>query len=199
MGNFWDERYASGDYVYGKEPNRYFKSVIDKLPVGKLLVPGAGEGRDAVYAATLGWDVLAFDQSTQGKEKALRLAAENNVTIQYDIMDVVDFNVMPDRFNAVALIYFHLPEKLRSDFYKKIPGSLLSDGAVILESFTPKQLQNSSGGPRELAMLMSSRILQTEFPQLVIHNNQEVEVILEEGAFHRGKADIVRFLATKIA
>ena len=73
---FWNERYAQKEYVYGKAPNAFFKSVIDQLKPGRLLVPGAGEGRDAVYAATLGWQVDAFDSSETGREKALSLAQE---------------------------------------------------------------------------------------------------------------------------
>ncbi len=197
MSNFWDERYAKEEYAYGKEPNAYFKLVIDKLPAGQLLVPGAGEGRDAVYAAKLGWDVLAFDQSAQGREKALRLAAEQNVTIQYDLMDVADFITTPESFDAVALIYFHLPERLRTDFHNKITGCLRPDGAIILEAFNPKQLQNTSGGPKEASMLITSALLQDEFADLSIKNNEEIEVSLNEGQFHFGKADVVRFLATK--
>ena len=73
MKKFWNERYADSQYAYGTEPNAFFKSQIDQRPAGRILLPAEGEGRNAVYAATLGWDVYAFDFSTKAKEKALLL------------------------------------------------------------------------------------------------------------------------------
>lgn len=197
MSSFWDERYAADEYVYGTKPNEYFKSIIDKLPAAKLLVPGAGEGRDAVYAAGLGWDVFAFDASSKGKEKALRLANEQNVTIRYDVKNAVEFDAAADSFDVVALIFFHLPDVARKPFYDKVVKALKPGGIIILESFTPEQLQNSSGGPKELQMLSTSESLKAEFEGLEIEQNIETETILDEGRFHRGKADTVRFLARK--
>ena len=68
---FWDERYANEEFVYGKLPNKYFKEKIVELSVGKALFAAEGEGRNAVYAATLGWEVTAFDQSLSAKKKAI--------------------------------------------------------------------------------------------------------------------------------
>ena len=78
---FWDMRYGDKDYAYGTEPNVYFKSFIDSNSSGKMLLPGEGEGRNAVYAAINGWDVYAVDQSQAGMEKAKKLAELNDVTI----------------------------------------------------------------------------------------------------------------------
>lgn len=91
MSEFWNTRYAAEEYVYGEKPNAYFKDMIDGLPPGRVLVPGAGEGRDAVYAATLGWQVVAFDLSSEGRRKALQLASRHQVHIDYHIMDVAEF------------------------------------------------------------------------------------------------------------
>ena len=73
MKEFWDERYAEPDYVYGKAPNKYFKEKLDEIQRGKILFPAEGEGRNAVYAAKKGWRVSAFDISEKGKEKALNM------------------------------------------------------------------------------------------------------------------------------
>jgi hypothetical protein len=63
MNNFWDERYADEEYVYGTTPNQYFKQELEKLTPGKILLPGEGEGRNAVFAATQGWKVTARSKS----------------------------------------------------------------------------------------------------------------------------------------
>ena len=105
MANFWDERYAAEEYVYGKAPNRFFKSVLDTLPAGKLLVPGAGEGRDAVYAAQLGWQVNAFDASVQGRLKALGLASLQNVQIDFEVLDAANFNPAPASYDSGPYLF----------------------------------------------------------------------------------------------
>ncbi len=90
MKEFWNDRYSSEEFIYGKEPNKFFKSEIDKLLPGKLLLPCEGEGRNAVYAAKLNWTVDAFDQSEKGKEKCEALADENNVSINYTVADAIE-------------------------------------------------------------------------------------------------------------
>lgn len=195
--NFWNEKFSAEEYIYGVEPNVYFKQSIDKIKPGKILVPAAGEGRDAVYAASIGWEVISFDMSEVGKVKAMKLADFKNVKIQYDLLDVRDFVILPDEYNAVVLSYFHLPENIRKEFYSKIIPSLKKDGVVILEAFTPKQLSNTSGGPKEIQLLFSHEMLKEEFQGLNILENNEHEIILDEGKLHKGKANVVRFFAVK--
>ena len=76
MKEFWEIRYAEKQYAYGENPNVYFKEQLDKLKPGKILLPAEGEGRNAVYAAKQGWEVMAFDLSSEGKNKAEKLAAK---------------------------------------------------------------------------------------------------------------------------
>jgi len=78
--DFWNERYAGDEFVYGREPNRFFEQEMKRLKPGKLLLPCEGEGRNAVWAARHGWEVSAFDQSSVGKQKAELLAREFGAT-----------------------------------------------------------------------------------------------------------------------
>ncbi|HWB63182.1 MAG TPA: class I SAM-dependent methyltransferase [Chitinophagales bacterium] len=197
MAGFWDERYSADEYVYGTAPNEYFKSIIDGLKPGRLLVPGAGEGRDAVYAATKGWQVLGYDASAQGREKAMRLAKKQNVLIDYVVTDAKDFIPEAGVFDAVAMIYFHLPLPLKEKVYADADVALKTGGTVIMEVFNPKQLQNESGGPKDIAMLATTGSLQSAFSNFEILQNQEAEIMLHEGKFHEGKADVIRFCARK--
>ncbi|QQP51340.1 Uncharacterized protein FKW44_012666, partial [Caligus rogercresseyi] len=84
----WDSHFAQDEYVFGEEPNVYFKEELDKLEVGKILLPAEGEGRNGVYAAKKGWKVFAFDQSMKGKAKAEKLAQKHGVTLDYGIADL---------------------------------------------------------------------------------------------------------------
>ncbi len=197
MDNFWDQRYSAAEYVYGKEPNVFFKSEIDKLKPGKILIPGAGEGRDAVYAASLGWQVFAVDSSEEGKKKALRLADEKKVAIQYDVMDIKDINYPEKSFDVIASIFFHLTENLRKPFHQKAIGLLKDDGIFLIECFNPNQLKNNSGGPKDSNLLYTKNMLSDDFTDLKIEQNIELQVVLDEGEFHKGLADNIRFIARK--
>src|SRR5688572_28635163 len=81
----WNDRYSKDEYAYGERPNNFLKEQLEKIKVGSILFPAEGEGRNAVFAATLGWNVSAFDISAEGKNKALRLAETHKVTIDYQV------------------------------------------------------------------------------------------------------------------
>ena len=92
----WNERFSRPEFVYGEQPNDYFKEQIEKLPAGKILLPAEGEGRNGVHAAKLGWKVSAFDISAQGKNKALKLAEKNKVTLDYQVDEIQSLAILPD-------------------------------------------------------------------------------------------------------
>lgn len=192
---FWNERYAQEEYVYGKAPNVFFKSVIDQLKPGRILVPGAGEGRDAVYAATLGWQVDAFDSSETGREKALSLAQEKGVSINYQLMDAADFRPPVDGYDLIVLSYFHLPPALRASFHKALAQSLAVNGRIVAEAFHVDQLEYHSGGPRNKEWLFTNEMLASDWPSLNIVENSHQVIQLDEGSFHKGAASIVRCIA----
>ncbi|MFA6455236.1 MAG: class I SAM-dependent methyltransferase [Bacteroidota bacterium] len=197
MNTFWDSKYSVDHYVYGKNPNAFFKSVIDTLPVGRILIPAAGEGRDAVYAASLEWDVTAFDQSTVGKQKAMNFAEERQVSIRYDVVNAFDFRLAKGSYDAIALIYFHLPSTDREQFHSSIISALSPNGIIILEAFHPRQINNTSGGPSDPTMLMTAESLHNEFAGLTVIECSEHQIVLDEGPGHSGIADVVRFVGKK--
>jgi len=196
---FWDERYSSEEYVYGTEPNQFFKQMLDKIPIpGKLLLPGEGEGRNAVYAAKLGWRVDAFDQSSAGKLKALRLAEENNVTINYSTVDLAKFTPQKNFYNYAAIIFVHFDTEVRSLFHKKIIDSLKPGGKIILELFSKDQFGKSSGGPQDLEMLYSIDEIKNDFKEMRTILLKEQSVFLDEGEKHKGEASVIRFVGEKV-
>ncbi|MBK8555913.1 MAG: class I SAM-dependent methyltransferase [Lewinellaceae bacterium] len=197
MKEFWNERYGEEGYAYGKEPNTFFKSVIDALPPGRILVPGAGEGRDAVYAATLGWQVDAFDYSDSGKAKALALAVEQGVSINYTVEDAADFSAAAGTYDLIVMVFFHLPAALRSAFNSRLHQYLAPGGKVVAEVFTPRQLAFQSGGPKALDLLPDGIQLQDDFADLNVLLSEEAEVVLSEGPYHQGPAAVLRFIGQK--
>lgn len=194
---YWNARYSEEGFAYGQTPNEFFKEEIDKLPVGKILFPCEGEGRNAVYAAALRWKVEAFDISEVGKQKAINLATSFNAKINYEICNVADANFEDNTFDAVVLIYSHLPETLRIELHGKIKNWLKPGGVVILEAYNPLQLNNNSGGPKDIQMLYSIETLVSDFHGMQFEILEEKQVELNEGKYHIGIADVVRFVGRK--
>ena len=194
---FWDQRYATREYAYGKEPNLFFREQIDKLEPGKLLLAGEGEGRNAVYAAKLGWKVTAFDFSKEGQKKAQRLADANDVKIQYIVDDFDTMKLPENEFDAVGMFFLHLTPDFREKNHAKLVKSLKTGGKLIAESFSKEQIKLNSGGPKNITMLYSEEELKNDFSDLRIELCMEIMRQLSEGSFHSGKAWVIRFLATK--
>jgi 2-polyprenyl-3-methyl-5-hydroxy-6-metoxy-1,4-benzoquinol methylase len=197
--NFWDERYSSVEYIYGTEPNHFFKEQIDKISVrGRILLPGEGEGRNAVYAAKLGWNVDAFDQSKNAQQKAVRLAEKNGVKINYQVTNLNEFSPPKEKYDAIAIIYVHLKEDFRQAFNKKLIDSLKTKGIIIIELFSKDQLGKNSGGPQDLTMLYSLDELKKDFRNFKAFILKEEIIHLDESEKHKGEASVIRFVGEKI-
>lgn len=194
--NFWDDKFNKPEYIYGKEPNKYLKESLDNISPGKLLLPGEGEGRNAVYAAKTFWEVDAFDYSDVAQEKALKLAKENDVEINYQILAAEDFEPKK-KYDAIALIYLHLPAEIRTAFHKKIMQALNPGGKLICEFFEKSQINFDSGGPKNIDMLYDIETLEGDFNSLKIDIISKVRSELNEGPLHQGEARLLRMIATK--
>jgi len=194
---FWNERFSTDKYIYGKNPNKFFKEQIDQLKPGRLLLLGEGEGRNSVYAAIKGWEVDAVDFSQTAKEKALRLAKKNNVNINYAISNLADFTPRENCYDAIGLIFIHLKPGSRKIVHKRIVNSLKNTGLIILEAFEKEQLGKSSGGPQDEEMLYSKEELEYDFKALKIHLLKKETVLLDEGDKHKGDASVIKFVGEK--
>lgn len=197
MENFWNERYSAKEYIYGEEPNIFFAEQLQQIARGTIILPCEGEGRNAVFAAANGWEVHAFDTSIIGKSKAIQLAAAQDVSINYTIEDAVSTTYEKNSIDAVAFIYAHFPALIRKKIHQKAIAWLKPGGKIIIEAFNPNQLQNNSGGPKEPSMLYTQEMLLGDFEELNCTVLEVQSVELNEGAFHKGKADIIRFVGIK--
>lgn len=197
MNNFWNERYSKSEYAYGILPNSFFKSEIELLTPGKILLPAEGEGRNAVFASKLGWNVSAFDSSTSAKMKAEALANKENTSINYIVTDFTNFTAKEESFDCIALIFVHTPKLQREIVHKKLLKFLKPGGKIILEGFSKKQINENTGGPKNIDMLFSKEEIIHDFESTKIIEINETEVYLEEGPFHNGKAFTIRMTALK--
>ena len=182
---------------YYENTNQFFKNELDKLNPGKILFLGEGEGRNAVYAAQHSWKVDAVDFSTTAKEKALRLAEENDVYLNYDVVDLSNYVLKKNYYDAIVIIYLHLHPELRNFIHSQVYDSLRVSGKLILEVFEKEQLGKSSGGPQSIEMLYSINKLKADFVNMNIELLEKKLIILDEGDQHRGEAVVVRLIAVR--
>ncbi|WP_029273033.1 bifunctional 2-polyprenyl-6-hydroxyphenol methylase/3-demethylubiquinol 3-O-methyltransferase UbiG [Flavobacterium sp. KJJ] len=198
----WNDRYSNEEFAYGTEPNNYLKEQIEKLNPGTILFPAEGEGRNAVFAAKLGWKVVAFDISEEGKNKAIKLAEINNVVIDYQVGELETLNYQPEQFDAIALIYAHFPAEIKSAIHKTLETYLRKNGIIIFEAFSKKHLEylalnDKVGGPKDIESLFSVEEIKADFPNYEIIELEEKEIELNEGLFHNGKGAVIRFVGRK--
>ena len=191
--NQWDERFGTADFVYGTAPNQWLATNAARIaPRGRVLSLGEGEGRNAVWLADQGFSVVAVDSSSVGLEKARRLAACHKVTISTTLADLAEYAPEPGKYDAVNLIYMHLPPATRAKVHALAQSALKPGGVVIIEAFTPRQLPRTSGGPKKPDMLFEPAMLRADFPAIVWDSLEELEIDLTEGTLHQGRAAVVR-------
>jgi SAM-dependent methyltransferase len=197
MKNRWNERFSESSYAYGIKPNQFLKEMLQNMNPGKILFPAEGEGRNAVYSASLGWEVDAVDFSEAGKVKAEKLAAEQKVKINYRIVDLSDYIPEPNYYDVIALIYMHLDDKaLQSSIHKKAIEALKPGGKIIFEAFEKEQIKYTSGGPKEEELLFSLEDIVDDFIDLNFEIFCKELISLDEGKYHQGTASVVRFVGS---
>lgn len=193
----WDQRYSADEYVYGKDPNDFLANAASNLPKGKILCVAEGEGRNAVFLATLGYDVVAVDASAVGLEKAKKLAEERGVSIETIVTDLAGFSIEPESWDGVVSIFAHLPPQVRKELHRKVVAGLRPGGVLVLEAYRPDQLKYKTGGPPMADFMMTLQNLEDELTGLEFEYAVELDRDVVEGQFHTGKGAVVQLIGKK--
>lgn len=193
----WDERYQGDAYLYGKEPNDFLREMAERIPQGRVLCLADGEGRNGVYLAALGYEVISVDSSKVGLQKAERLAHECKVSITTVVSDLSDFEIEPNNYTGIVSIFCHLPPAQRAALYTRCVQGLSVGGVMLIESYTPQQQAYGTGGPPDSQRLVSLDTLKQELKGLLFEHACECERTISEGRGHQGKSAVVQVLATK--
>ena len=192
----WDQRYGGEDYAYGEAPNAFLAAQKYLPRTGFALVPGDGEGRNGVWLAERGLQVETLDLSEHGVAKARKLATARGVTIQAKQVDVLAWDWPRQKYDVIALIYFHLVASERRRVHAAALAALKPGRLIVLEAFRPEQIERqqagSRGGPRDAALLYRLEDLRQDFESAKILELDEVETDLREGALHLGPSAVVR-------
>ena len=195
----WQDRYSTPDYRFGKAPNEFLVRCKPLLPKsGKALAVADGEGRNGVWLAKQGLDVLSIDFSPAALAKARALAAENKVDVVFEEADVHAWPYPDSTFDVVAEIFtqFSTPAQ-RALKWAGMRRTLKSGGLLIVQGYTPKQLQYGTGGPKQIAHLYTRDMLEHAFGDLADVSIVEEERELQEGAGHSGMSAIIGLTARK--
>lgn len=201
MSTNWDERYRTENYVYGTTPNDFLREhapeLLAQVDHAHVLCVAEGEGRNAVYLAELGAQVCAMDSSAVGLEKAHRLAAQRDVSIQTEVVDLTQAELPKNHYDGIIAIFCHLPSLGRAHLYEQIAASLKPGGFVLLEAYTKQQAGRATGGPDKADMLVSQAELERMFKGYEIQVSQELEREIHEGERHNGVGAVCQFIARK--
>ena len=193
----WNERYGSDEFAYGTEPNSFLAENAALL-TGPVLSLAEGEGRNAVFLASLGLDVHGVDGSEVGLAKAHRLAESRGVSIRTEVADLAMYEPPASFYGSVVSISAHLPGDVRRRLYPLVERCLKPGGIILLEAYSRSQLSRSTGGPKDPDLLMTVENIKHEFPDCEVLLCQEIEREVVEGEFHTGLASVVQFIGKKL-
>jgi cyclopropane fatty-acyl-phospholipid synthase-like methyltransferase len=195
----WDQRYAGEDYLFGEQPNRFLASQVAKLKRGQsALALADGEGRNGVWLAEQGLDVLSVDSSAVAQEKAQRLARSRGVKMKIELVDLSNWDFPKSRFDVVAAIFIQFAgPALRAALFKDIKHALKPGGLLFLEGYRPRQLDYRTGGPPIAENLYTEEMLREAFSDFEIIELKEYDAVIEEGTAHKGMSALIDLVARK--
>ena len=197
--DFWDARYATDDYIFGTAPNAFLASQAALIRPGmRALAVADGEGRNGVWLAEQGAKVHAIDFSPAALEKAQRLAASRGVTLEIEAADILNWAWPEDAYDLVAAIFIQFaPPPDRERIIEGIRRTLAPGGLLILQGYTPKQVEFGTGGPPSAANMYTAELLREWFAGWDIVHLAEHESVIREGTHHSGMSALVDLVARK--
>ncbi len=195
----WDKRYAEPGFLFGSAPNAFLKQHAHLLHAGeKALAIADGEGRNGVFLAEQGLDVLSVDFSPLAQEKARKLAKERGVTLRIEQVDILDWDWPPAAFDVVVAIFFQFTGPAgRDKIFAGIKKALKPGGLLLLEGYGPKQLEYKTGGPGQIENLYTRALLENDFADFSSIEVREYDATLTEGARHSGLSALVDLVGRK--
>jgi cyclopropane fatty-acyl-phospholipid synthase-like methyltransferase len=197
----WEQRFSAPGYLFGTAPNAFLKSnaaLLRAKAPGSALSIADGEGRNGVFMAEQGLDVISMDSSAAAQEKARKLAAERGVTLRIERGDLQTWPWRPEEYDVVAGIFFQfLRPELRAVTFAAMKRALKPGGLLLIEGYTPKQLQYKTGGPSQVDQLYTRDLLEAAFGDLSSLEIKEYDAMVDEGAGHSGMSALIDLVGTK--
>ena len=195
----WETRFSAPEYLFGTEPNAFLAAQKAVLPKsGRALAVADGEGRNGVWLAEQGLDVLAIDFSPNAQAKAQALALSRNVRLTTELADVTRWSWPLEAFDVIAVIFTQFTDPAeRERMFGGIRQALKPGGLLLLEGYTPKQLEYGTGGPSKVEYLYTRELLERAFGDFADLQITEYETEMSEGARHTGMSALIDLVGRK--
>jgi len=194
----WDERYAASRNLFGDDPSPLLREMRPRfLPGMKALAIGDGEGRNGVWLARLGLDVLSIDLSAVALDRARRRAQDAGVTLRTLQTDILAWKWPVEAFDLVTLIFVHLPSAARQRLHRSMRRAVKPGGLIVLEAFHRDQLECGSGGPSDPDLLYTRAEVEHEFSGFEILRCTQIDTDVVLDGVPQGKGSAVHFVARR--
>jgi SAM-dependent methyltransferase len=195
--NVWNSRYDRPDFLFGSEPNAFLASHQTLFVKGKkALAVADGEGRNSVWLARQGLLVDAFDISSVGVAKAKEYARTAHVGVNFHVCDCDSWDWQPAAYDYVVAIFVQFAgPQMRQRLFANMVSTLKPGGYLVLQGYTPKQLEYKTGGPPEVSHLYTEGLLKSSFKGVEFVELRSYEAEIEEGAQHRGRSALIGMVA----
>ena len=199
--NHWDEKFDEEEYIYGKEPNEWIKSVFNKEGHGKVAMLAEGEGRNAVYMAKLGYDVISYDYSRVGLDKTRKLAHSAGVAVTTHLVDITETDALPQGEYDISInIFGHVTSEGQQEMIRNMVGTVKPGGDIVFELYSKRQIEFQTGGPKDIHMLYDVGDLRRELEKynVEIVTLKEKILLRNEGRMHKGKSAVIQGRIRKV-
>jgi len=193
----WDECYSEPGFAHGIAPNEFLVSVVDRIPQGRILSLAEGEGKNAVYLASLGYEVTGVDGSIVGLRKAVELATDRGVSITTIHANLALFEIETEQWEGIIACYCHVPSAIRIPLHHAAVRGLKSGGVFVLEAFSKEQFIYDTDGPHSLDMLMKLDDLKLELAGLEFAHAVQIVREAREGSRHAGLVSVIQIVGVK--
>ncbi|PUE50925.1 SAM-dependent methyltransferase [Limnohabitans sp. 2KL-1] len=196
--NTWNQRFNTEHYVFGEAPNAYLQAQAAHLVPGTALALADGEGRNGVWLARQGLQVDAFDFSDNALRKAQALASKHQVTVNMVCSDWQSFDWQAAHYDNIVGIFFQFATPAeRTQLFHRMDTSLKPGGTLIIQGYTPRQLDFNTGGPGKLAHMYDETLMLDAFGHLDILDLRTYEADITEGTGHKGMSGLLGLTARK--
>lgn len=195
----WNQRFKEDAYIFGTEPNAWLREHAQVWQPGqRVLCVADGEGRNSVWLAGQGLKVDAFDVASVGVAKARRLAADKGVTVNFSVSDCDAYPWPLEAFDGVAAIFVQFADPaMRARLFANVRRSLKPGGVLVLQGYTPRQLDYKTGGPPQLSHLYTEAMLREAFADFELIDLRDYEAELTEGDRHTGRSALIGLVARR--
>ncbi len=194
----WNDRYIGEEYLFGTAPNAFLTTQRELLTPGmRCLALADGEGRNGVWLAELGLDVLSVDSSAVALAKAKKLARQRGVQMRFELVDLMKMD-WSQQYDVVVGIFIQFsPPIEREQVFANIKRCLKSGGLLLLQGYTPRQLEYKTGGPSQAENLYTEAYLREAFADMEIVHLCEHDNVIEEGKGHNGMSALMDMVVRK--